>query len=130
MKRPVPRFRRPNLDEQQVLDHLEPGEHAQVAIAPDPAAGSGHVTYHSSGTLTVPYASYAMHLVTYFVRFADVIVTVEGWMVHAAYCLGKRYRIGAAQEAAAAAARPRSNSTAPATPPRRAPPPVSKYPCA
>ncbi len=77
----------------QVLDHLEPGEHVQVAIAPDPAAGSGHVTYHSSGTLTVPYASYAMHLVTYLVRFADLIVTVEGWMMHAAYCLGKRYRV-------------------------------------
>ena len=34
-----------------------------------------------------------MRLATYFVRWADLIVTVEGWMVHAAYCLGKRYRV-------------------------------------
>jgi hypothetical protein len=32
-------------------------------------------------------------MMTYFVRFADLIVAVEGWMVHAAYCLGKKYRL-------------------------------------
>jgi len=32
-------------------------------------------------------------MMTYFIRFADLIVAVEGWMTHAAYCLGKKYRL-------------------------------------
>src|SRR5690349_20842870 len=76
-----------------VVSRLTPSEQAQVVVAPDPVDGSGEVTYRHDGTHTVPYASYQMRLVTYFVRFADLVVTVEGWMVHAAYCLGKRYRV-------------------------------------
>lgn len=34
-----------------------------------------------------------MRLHIAFVRRADVVVAVEGWMMHAAYCLGKRYRL-------------------------------------
>src|SRR5205823_7158258 len=78
---------------QRVLDRLALQERDQAEIGPDPADGSGYVTYRGAGTHTVPYASYVMHLVTYFVRFAELIVTVEGWMMHAAYCLGKRYRV-------------------------------------
>jgi len=61
-----------------------------VAIAPDPA---GEGAPQSVGALSLSYADYRMRLVTYFVRFADLVVTVEGWMAHAAYCLGKRYRV-------------------------------------
>jgi hypothetical protein len=77
----------------RVLDRLALQERAHAEIGPDPADGSGYITYRNAGAHTVPYASYVMHLVTYFVRFADLIVTVEGWMMHAAYCLGKRYRV-------------------------------------
>jgi hypothetical protein len=77
----------------KVVGHLAPSEQEQVVVAPDPADGRGAVRYEHAGRHTVPYASYQMRLVTYFVRFADLIVTVEGWMVHAAYCLGKRYRV-------------------------------------
>jgi peptide chain release factor subunit 1 len=77
----------------QVIARLAPSEQDQVVVAPDPAAGVGEVTYRHAGVHTVPYASYQMRLTTYFVRFADLIVTVEGWMVHAGYCLGKPLRI-------------------------------------
>jgi glycosyltransferase involved in cell wall biosynthesis len=62
-------------------------------VALDPAEARGSVTYEHAGLHTVPGASYQMRFVTYFVRFADLVVTVEGWMVHAAYSLGKRYRV-------------------------------------
>lgn len=68
-------------------------EQQHIVIAPDPVDGEGDVTYEHVGTHTVPHASYQMRLVTYFVRFADMIVTVEGWMAHAAYSLGKPYRV-------------------------------------
>jgi peptide chain release factor subunit 1 len=77
----------------EALGLLQPAEQTQVMIGPDPAEGSGHVTYASPHTLTVPYAGYMMHLVLYYMRCADLIVAVEGWMIHAAYCLGRRYRI-------------------------------------
>jgi peptide chain release factor subunit 1 len=77
----------------EVVSRLEPSQQGHVVVAPDPAETRGSVTYEHAGTHTVPGASYQMRLVTYFVRFADLVVTVEGWMVHAAYSLGKRYRV-------------------------------------
>lgn len=77
----------------QVVERMAPAERAHVMIAPDPADWSERTTYTHFGTHTVPRASYQMRLVTYYVRFADLTVTVEGWMAHAAYCLGKRYRV-------------------------------------
>lgn len=77
----------------EVIARLAPAEQEHVVVAPDPADGLGEVTYEHAGLHTVPYASYQMRLVTYFVRFADLIVTVEGWMVHAGYCLGKPLRV-------------------------------------
>ena len=49
-----------------------------LAIAPDPAAAN---------------ADAVMRQFTWFVRFADLIVTVEGWMMHLAWLLGKPYRV-------------------------------------
>jgi len=58
-----------------------------IGIAPDPASKPGEL---ESG---IPYADYVMRQFTWFVRFADLIVTVEGWMMHAAWYLGKPYRV-------------------------------------
>jgi len=77
----------------RVVSLLDPSEQSQVVVAPDPTGWTEPVTYQHAGTHTVPRASYQMRLATYFVRFAALVVTVEGWMVHAAYCLGKRYRV-------------------------------------
>lgn len=59
---------------------LSPEEQANAAVAPDPAGDAEH-------------ADRIMRLATHFVRFADLVVTVEGWMMHEAYCLGKSYRV-------------------------------------
>ncbi len=29
----------------------------------------------------------------YFTRYAGLIVTIEGWLVHVAWCLGKPFRV-------------------------------------
>jgi ADP-heptose:LPS heptosyltransferase len=90
----------------EAIRRLEPHEQAQVVVGPDPASGSEATPgrYRSrycdrSTPRTVPGAPDLTHpdrvvrMVTYFIRFADLIVAVEGWMVHAAYCLGKKYRL-------------------------------------
>jgi peptide chain release factor subunit 1 len=76
-----------------VRSRLAQSEQEQVVVGPDPADGVGEVTYRHAGAHTVPYASYQMRLETYFVRFADLIIAVEGWMVHTGYCLGKPLRV-------------------------------------
>jgi hypothetical protein len=60
------------------IDRLSPADQAQTAIAPDAAKA--------------PDADAATRQLIYFLRYADLIVAVEGWMIHAAYCLGKPYR--------------------------------------
>jgi hypothetical protein len=76
-----------------IVEGLAPAEQRFVALGPDPAAHDGQVTCDGLGDLLVPYASAQMRLATSFVRYADLVVTVEGWMVHAAYLLGKRFEI-------------------------------------
>jgi hypothetical protein len=39
------------------------------------------------------FADSVMRLTLYGIRRADLIVSVEGWMIHAAHCFGKPYRI-------------------------------------
>ncbi len=56
------------------------GQQACVTIAPDPAG-------------TPAARDSAMRRLLYFVRSADLVVTVEGWMMHAAFALGKPYRV-------------------------------------
>jgi hypothetical protein len=63
-----------------------------IGIAPDPGARHDSMQLGSDGP-TAPYAWYRMRLATYFVRRADLVVTVEGWMMHAAYLLGRPYRL-------------------------------------
>lgn len=64
-----------------------------VMVGPDPATQPGPTTYRCPYPITMPGPSHAMHLVTYFIRFADRVVAVEGWAIHAAYVLGKPFRI-------------------------------------
>jgi ADP-heptose:LPS heptosyltransferase len=78
----------------EVAGRLAPTERACVAIAPDPGGSPDEAVELSVlRGVEMSYASYRMHLTMYFVRFAELIVAVEGWMVHAAYCLGKSYRV-------------------------------------
>jgi HEAT repeats len=82
----------------EVLAHdavamLESGLERYVAVAPDAGAApdqfAGSILAHSG----LGYADTVTRLLIYFVRFASLIIAVEGWMIHAAYCLGKPYRV-------------------------------------
>ncbi len=64
-----------------------------VTVAPDPGAFSGTVRVPDLGGLEIPHPAYRMRLTTHFLRLADLIVTVEGWMMHAAYLMGRPYRV-------------------------------------
>jgi len=58
---------------EEAMSRLAPAEQAQAIVAPD--------------------RSREADLFLRFIRLADLIVAVEGWAVHVAYCLGKPYRI-------------------------------------
>jgi hypothetical protein len=75
----------------EAVARLDGGLARFVAVAPDAGADRGRVAGYGGSGLS--YADTVTRLLTYFVRFASVIVAVEGWMIHAAYCLGKPYRI-------------------------------------
>lgn len=77
----------------EAIRRLEPHEQAQVVVGPDPACGSEAAPYTAPGAPALTHPDRVVRMVTYFIRFADLIVAVEGWMVHAAYCLGKKYRL-------------------------------------
>jgi ADP-heptose:LPS heptosyltransferase len=68
----------------EVLDQAG-AEPNQAAIAPDPRDGTA--------THEMPAAAAVMRLFISLVSRADLVVAVEGWMIHAAYCLGKPYRV-------------------------------------
>jgi ADP-heptose:LPS heptosyltransferase len=79
----------------RLLDRLAAEERGHVGVAPDPADGAGtaRLDFPDGSSVEVPHASRQMRQLIYFVRRADLIVTVEGWMVHAAALLGKPYRV-------------------------------------
>jgi hypothetical protein len=63
-----------------VLARLSAGVRARVVVAPDPGD-------------TPAAADRVMRWFKYFATWADVVVTVEGWLVHLAYALGRPYRL-------------------------------------
>jgi ADP-heptose:LPS heptosyltransferase len=77
----------------EAIRRLEPHEQAQVVVGPDPACGSDAAPHTVPGAPALTHPDRVVRMVTYFIRFADLIVAVEGWMVHAAFCLGKKYRM-------------------------------------
>jgi len=89
-----------------VLQHLDRERRSRVAVAPDPA---GTATAASAGVRvlcrtadmpsraterpTLCRADRVMRLYKYFASYADLVVTVEGWMMHVAYALGRPFRL-------------------------------------
>jgi len=64
-----------------LAERVAPACRRYVAIAEDPAgADSAH-------------ADLVMRQFFYFASYATLVVTVEGWLVHVAWCLGKSYRV-------------------------------------
>ena len=78
---------------QNAVSLLAPDERIFAVIGPAPDAGAGTIPPGVTAGSSLPFADIVMRLVIYGVHYADLVVTVEGWMVHAAYSLGKAYRV-------------------------------------
>jgi hypothetical protein len=76
----------------QVASSLDATRQAYVVVADDPAQGKGDVTFEHHGVRSLPYASYQMRLQLCAIGAADLVVAAEGWMMHAAYLLGRPFR--------------------------------------
>jgi len=76
-----------------VVRRLDSREQSQVVVGPDPAGTSDGSMQRVPGAPALTHADRVMRMIIYFIRFADIIVPVEGWMVHAAFCLAKKYRM-------------------------------------
>jgi hypothetical protein len=76
----------------ELADRIPAECRKHVAIAPDPA-GSEELHEQIPGAPPLRHPDYVMRQFFYFARYADLIVTVEGWLMHVAWCLGKPYRV-------------------------------------
>jgi hypothetical protein len=90
-----------------ILALLDARVRQHVRIAPDPAdtEPAAQVTLLERSEL--PYRDRAMRMFKYFARYADVSVTVEGWLAHFAYILGRPFRLFLAAGSFAADYHPR-----------------------
>ena len=72
------------------LDHRR---RARVAIGPDPRDGAESIGVALTERPALDRADRVMRLYKYFASYADLVVTVEGWMMHLAYALGRPFRM-------------------------------------
>lgn len=77
----------------EVRDRLPTSQQHQVVIAPDPFSQRERAPLEDDELVTAPYTGVVMHRLMSFIARAELVVTVEGWMVHAAYLLGRPYRV-------------------------------------
>ncbi|MCC7103594.1 MAG: HEAT repeat domain-containing protein [Chloroflexi bacterium] len=76
----------------RVVALMAPDARRHVSVAPDPSDGEGARSAEDD-VRPLPYASFVMRQLIHLLRLTDLVVSVEGWMIHAAYLLGKRYRV-------------------------------------
>jgi hypothetical protein len=76
-----------------VLSHLDAQTRAFVRVAPDPAETSGAAMLELSERPDLAYADNVMRMFKYFATYADLVVTVEGWLSHLAYNLARPFRL-------------------------------------
>ena len=76
-----------------VQARLPAGVRPWVAVAPDPAEPDPARQVFLRERPDLPYADRVMRLFKYFATYADLVCTVEGWMAHLAYNLGRPFRL-------------------------------------
>lgn len=76
-----------------VLGELDLAHRRHVAIAPDPAATPPPAGLELAERPELSHADRVMRVFKYLARRADLVVTVEGWMMHLAYVLGRPFRL-------------------------------------
>ena len=77
----------------RVRDKLPPQARGHVAVASDPSEEDAAWRLLLTERPDLAYADRIMRLFKYFVARADLVVTVEGWMGHLAYALGRPFRL-------------------------------------
>lgn len=77
----------------RVLSRLPPAVRRRVVVAPDPAAADQDRDVALTERPELSHADRTMRLFKYFTASADLVVTVEGWMAHLAYALGRPFRL-------------------------------------
>ena len=76
-----------------VLGRLTNELRRQISIAPDPSLRAVETRESDGAHQETTHPSRMIRHFISFVARSDLIVTVEGWMAHAAYQLGKPYRL-------------------------------------
>jgi len=76
-----------------VLSHVGRRQRSHVRVAPDPAAAHDRVALVPDERPEVTGADRVMRRFKYFASYADLVVTVEGWLMHLAYAMGRPFRI-------------------------------------
>jgi hypothetical protein len=75
------------------LSHVGHRRLSHVRIAPDPAEPGEAPSFPGGERPEVTGADRVMRQFKYFARYADLVVTVEGWLMHLAYALGRPFRL-------------------------------------
>jgi hypothetical protein len=78
---------------ERVLGRVSPDVRTRLALAPDPDERDPARRLALTERLDLPYADRVMRLFKYFATYADCVATVEGWMAHLVYALGRPYRL-------------------------------------
>jgi hypothetical protein len=76
-----------------VVARLDPAVQARVRVAPDPAESDEAARLDLPEQSSLSYGDRVMRLFKYFATYADLVVTVEGWLSHLAYNLGRPFRL-------------------------------------
>ena len=76
-----------------VLQHLDRAHRSRVTVAPDPGETTAVGPGHASERPALRGPDHVMRQFKYFASYADVVITVEGWMMHLAYALGRPFRL-------------------------------------
>jgi hypothetical protein len=77
----------------RVLSRVDPAVKANVRVAPDPAEPGAATRLGLTERPTLAPADRIMRLFKYFACYADLVITIEGWMAHLAYGLGRPFRL-------------------------------------
>ena len=93
-----------------VLSRLRPNVRGCARIAPDPTEPTEVGRLRLLERPTLDPADRIMRLFKYFVTYADLVVTVEGWMAHLAYNLGRPFRLFLAAQSESFAWHPHGRS--------------------
>lgn len=75
------------------LRHLEPARRSRLAVGPDPTGVGAGLDAASAERPELSAPDRVMRLFKYFASYSDLVVTVEGWLMHFAYAMGRPFRL-------------------------------------